>query len=238
VDRIIRLWDLESGALVREFRGHTERVRSVAFSPDGRLAYSAAGAEPFGGTDSAVRVWDVETGRQVGTMEGHKGRVSCLAVSADGRTILSGGDTIILWDAETRTEIRRLHGHTDKVDSVAFLPDGRRAASSGWDGTIRLWDIETGDELHCFRGLAQNTQNWIAVSPDGHRLFSSSWDGRDARLWDVEGRRQLDRVGWGAWQPIRGSFTPDDRHVLCGGTDGAIRVYELRSGESGVAGTP
>jgi WD40 repeat protein/S1-C subfamily serine protease len=230
-DRVIRLWDVESGAMVREFKGHTEMVMGVAFSPDGRLAYSVAGNERVG-ADSAVRVWDVETGRQVGSMGGHRGRVLCLAVSVDGRTILSGGDTIILWDVESRTEIRRVRGHTGEVHSVAFLPDGRRAASSNGAGTISLWDIETGDELHCFQG---HGQNWLAVSPDGQRLFSSSWLGRDVRLWDVEGRKQLDRVEWGSAQPTRISFTPDGRHVLCGGTHGAIRVYELRPAESGTS---
>jgi hypothetical protein len=63
-------------------------------------------------------------------------------------------------------------------------------------------------------------------------LFSSSWDGRDVRLWDVDGCKQLDRIDWGATQPIRGSFTPDGSYVLCGGSDGAIRVYELRPDES------
>jgi WD40 repeat protein len=231
MDRIIRLWDLESGTVIREFRGHTQFVNSVAFSPDGRLAYSAAGEQPVA-TDTNVRVWDVETGRPVDTMRGHRGRVLCLAVSFDGRTVLSGGDTIILWDVESRTEIRRMRGHTGEVHSVAFLPDGRRAASSNGEGTISLWDVETGDELHRFQG---HGQNWLGVSPDGQRLFSSSWLGRDVRLWDVEGRKQLDRVELGSAQPTRISFTPDGRHVLCGGTDGEIRLYELRPGEPGTS---
>ena len=76
-DKVVRLWDLESGDLIREFRGHTEWVFSVAFSPDGRLAYSTSGGF-FGagwqdGTDSAIRVWDVETGQEVRKLEGHKG---------------------------------------------------------------------------------------------------------------------------------------------------------------------
>ena len=225
-DRVIRLWDLGSRATIREFRGHTDWAISVAFSPDGRLAYSTGGARSVwrDGTDFAVRIWDVEAGRQVGKMEGHRGLVFGLAVSADGRRVLTGGDTIILWNAETRAEIRRFNRHTDKVSRVAFLPIGQRAVSSGWDGTIRLWDLETGQELHCFNAPASTN---LALSPDGRTLISSHYNTRELRLWDVGSRKQLDRADYGPANPIWGSFTPDGRGVVWGGGDGVVRVYRL-----------
>ena len=227
-DKVFRLWDLQTGGLLREFKGHTDWVIRVAFSPDGKLAYSTSGASGVwnDGTDFGVRVWDLETGQQVGKMEGHKQIVWGLAVSRDGRRVLTGGDTIILWDAQTRTEIRRFNKHTDKVEGVAFLPDGRRAVSSGHDGTIRLWDLETGQELHCFRGAGPGGTN-LAVSPDGRRLISSNYESMELRLWDVEARKQLDRVDFGPSNPIRGCFTPDGRGAVWGGKEALIRTYRI-----------
>ena len=132
-DSVVRLWDLESGEAIREFSGHKEWVFSVAFSPDGRLAYSTSGGSNdhgwHDGMDSAVRVWDVGTGQEVGKLEGHKGLVFRAAVSADGRHVLTGGRDLapILWAAQTRVEIRRFQGHSDGLACVAFLPDGRCA---------------------------------------------------------------------------------------------------------------
>jgi hypothetical protein len=231
-DRMVRLWDTESGEVIREFRGHTEWVFSVAFSPDGRLAYSTSGGSHGGvlrdGVDSAIRVWDVETGRQVRRLESHRGVVWSVAISPDGRRVLSGGrdKAVILWDAETGSEIRRFREHTGDLTCVAFLPDGRRAISAGDDRTIRVWDVETGQEIHSFRGHTDGI-TWVAVSPDGRWLLSSSYGGCELLLWDVEARKQVDRVGWGNVHPIRGCFTPDGRQAAWGGTDGIVRVYRL-----------
>ena len=109
---------------------------------------------------------------------------------------------------------------------AAFLPDGRRTVSSGYDRTIRLWDVGTGQEIHCFRGHT-NEVTWVAVSPDGRRLLSSDYGGHELRLWDVETRKQVDRIKWGTVSPTRGSFTPDGRHAVWGGSDGVIRMYRL-----------
>ena len=231
-DTVVRLWDLESGETIREFRGHTEWVFSVAFSPDGRLAYSGSGGfhDPAwrDGTDSAIRVWDVETGKEVCKLEGHKGIVWSVAVSPNGRYVLSGSrdSTTILWDARTGAEIRRFRGHSGGVDCVAFLPDGRRAVSGGEDRTIRLWDVETGREIDCFRGHT-NGLTWVAVAPDGRRLLSSSYGGHELRLWDVLSRKMVHRIAWAPDYPGRGSFTPDGRHAVYGGSDGVIRMYRL-----------
>jgi WD40 repeat protein len=154
--------------------------------------------------------------------------------------------TPILWDAETGAEVRRFRGHTAGVGCVAFLPDGRRAVSCSddrllptkhSDPTIRLWDLESSREIHCFRGH-QVEVTWVAVSPDGRRLLSSDYQGHDLRLWDVEARKQVHRINWGNEAPLRGSFTPDGRHAVWGGYDGVIRMYRLPATDQDKADHP
>jgi WD40 repeat protein len=130
VDETIKLWDV--GQAVRTLRGHTDGVRSVAFSPDSRLLAS-------GSWDNTVILWDVETR----TLRGHTAPVWSVAFSPDGRLLASGSldNTIKLWDVETGQEVRTLSGHNDWVLSVAFSPDGRLLASASQDGTVRLWGI-------------------------------------------------------------------------------------------------
>jgi WD40 repeat protein len=66
---------------------------------------------------------------------------------------------------------------------VALSADGKRAVSASFDLTVRLWDVESGKELHVFRGHTQSI--WVvAISPDG-RLALSGGDDRVLRLWGL-----------------------------------------------------
>jgi WD40 repeat protein len=86
------LWDIETGAAVRRFKGHTDAVWCVAVAPDGRTALS-------GSADGTLILWDIETGDAMRTLTGHEGAVYCLAISPDGRQALSGSAdrSVILW---------------------------------------------------------------------------------------------------------------------------------------------
>ena len=120
---------------IATLEGHTERVNSVAFSPDRTTLAS-------GSDDATIKLWDVTTSTNIATLEGHTNRVNPVAFSPDGTTLASGGwEAIKLWDVAARTNIATFKGHTDEVNSVAFSSDGATLASGSRDGTILLWDM-------------------------------------------------------------------------------------------------
>jgi WD40 repeat protein len=80
-------------------------------------------------------------------------------------------------------EVRRFAGHKGPVLSVAFAPDGQRIVSGGADGTVRLWDVATGQEIQGFAGHGRPVIA-VAVSPDGKQVLSS--DNDTVRLWGVD----------------------------------------------------
>src|SRR5262249_11762270 len=115
-------------------------VRSVAYSPDGRLLAS-------GGRDGTVQLLDAATGQRRHPFRGAAtGQrlpfFTNLAFSPDGRTLVAVKETpnapLYLWDLETKTE-RRLTGHTDHILGLSFHPGGKLVATASWDGTVRLW---------------------------------------------------------------------------------------------------
>jgi WD40 repeat protein len=85
--KTVRLWDLEAGAQLKQFEGHSGKVFCVAISQDGRLGAS-------GGEDRTVRLWDLEGGQEVRRFEGHRGAVFGVAFWNYDRVLSVGGDSI------------------------------------------------------------------------------------------------------------------------------------------------
>ncbi len=78
-------------------------------------------------------------------------------------------------------QIRQFVGHTGAVYGAAFSPDGKYVLTSGVDGTARLWDVQTGQELRRFAGYTDE-ERYVAFSPDGKHILTASQDST-ARLW-------------------------------------------------------
>ena len=167
----IKLWEVSTGREIRTLAGHESGVNSVAFSADGRYAISGGS-----GGDDTIKIWDLSTGREIRILRGHLGSVSSVALSPDGRYALSGGEddqTVKLWEVSTGREIRTLKGHASSVRSVAFSPDGRHIFSGSVNGDMRIWNLDTGNEICTMVGF--NDGEWITITPEGY--YNSSLNG-------------------------------------------------------------
>jgi WD40 repeat protein len=115
-------------------------------------------------------------------------------------------------------------GHTGEVTGVAFDASGKHVASAGYDGTVKIWDAETGRTIHTLRGHAGRVEN-VAFSADGRLLASASHD-RTVRVWDaIKGTERYTLSGHTA--EVAGvAFSPDGRRLASGGWDGTVRVWD------------
>jgi WD40 repeat protein/tRNA A-37 threonylcarbamoyl transferase component Bud32 len=138
------------------------------------------------------------------------------------------------WDYLTRlcrVEPVTLQGSDEGVNGVAFSPNGRNLASANADGTIRLFDVETGEPGLTLRGH-QDTVYSVAFHPDGQRLASASAD-RTVKVWDWKtGQVTFSDSGDATLFTAYGvAFSPDGRRLAASGEEGKVIIWDLIGGQ-------
>ncbi|WP_157248302.1 NB-ARC domain-containing protein [Nonomuraea typhae] len=220
-DGDIRVWERATGAPRELGLGHSDRVRAVAFTPEGDRLLS-------GGDDHLVRVWDVATGRMLRRLEGHQRGVNAVALLGAGPLAVSGGgdQSLRVWDIGTGACQTSFEGQEQPINSVACSPAGI-IATGGMDTLIRLWDRDG----RCLRLLAGHGAKVgpLVFNGDGTRLASCG-DDRTVRVWDVATGRAL-RVLTGHRGYVSDlAFSPDGQRLASGGQHQLVHVWDLTTG--------
>jgi WD40 repeat protein len=172
-------------------------VNAVAVHPDGRTIAS-------GDTTGLVRLWDVPKGEHLRKFQAHQGPISALAFSPDGKAIATAGDEKVddgttprvkLWPLRLGEKERSCPGHGKIVWAVAFDPHGDTLAYASADGTVRVWEIATSQEIQSLHHPGGVEATAVAFSPDGKTLATgTTHDG------NLQGTVQLwERKGAGSW---------------------------------------
>jgi WD40 repeat protein len=179
----VYIWDSVSGEEVARIELFGHRSEGLSFSPDGsKIAFTVV--------KTGVVICDAGTGKRLKTLEVPGSSSRSVAFSPDGTRVASGSywgrsHTVWVWDVETGEVVHQLKRHTHEVLSVAFSrdPEGSRLFSGGKDGTLRVWDSESGEDL---LAIATGSPVWgIAVSPRGNTVATAGADG-NIRLWETE----------------------------------------------------
>ncbi len=222
-DKIVRLWDLTTGKVIRQFTGHTDGVSSIALSRNGKYLLTAS-------WDRTARLWDLANATELRRFDTPTGGLSTATFSPDGKQILTGGEdkVIRLWDVATGAEIRQYTGFTDRIRTVVFSPDGKQILGASEDKTARLWDVATGAEVEQFVGHSDFVSSAV-FSPDGQYVLTAGWD-RTVRLWEVKTAQEIRQFVGHTSTVSSAVFSPDGNQVLTASYDGTARLWDTATG--------
>ena len=197
-------------------QGHSARIKSAAFSPDGSLIATTS-------WDKTAIVWDRASGKVRHRLNGHQGPVGNATFSPDGKHLLTtdyDGESALLWDVTTGELRYRLETRAGKIDSAAFSPDGKSiliAASSD----SSLWETATGKLLHRLQPKSSPR-----FSPEGALVLSSE----PPLVWEAATGKVRHRLDGHSASVHSAAFSANGKLIVTASADSTTRIWDAATG--------
>ncbi|MBD3885758.1 hypothetical protein IFO70_29020 [Phormidium tenue FACHB-886] len=254
-DQTVRLWHLQSGRNLKTLRGHTGGIHSLSLSSDDQILASSGQNEmiqlwrlqpdgtlssyhPYKTFSSSTRQISalsnvsfspVRVSPQADDMKGGASPQETASPEGVNQTLAINrhDESIALWNIQTG-QLDRWSAHNAPVWTVLFSPEGHILASSSYDCTVRLWDVQTHQCLQVLRGH-QSVVRAVAFHPSGQGLASSSSD-HTIRLWDLQTGDCLRVLQEHMGAVFALAFDPSGQRLASGSHDDTIRVWDIKTG--------
>ncbi len=240
-DNTVKIWDVGSGRVQKNLRGHGGRVLECLFSPK----FSGGNRRVLSGShDHFAKIWNLDDyeetrtfGRRV--LAGHEDAILGAAFSPDGRKIVTASRdrTARMWDRSTGAQIREFReGHKYLTSTAALFPDGKRLLTAAIDNTTRIWDVTGGGQELVLPRTGTSTAvtlaldgKWILTGSDkkkGELPDAKLWD---AKLWDAQSGQIIGMLeGHGA--EVKAVAISRDRKLLfTGDALGRCRLWDAET---------
>lgn len=222
---MVQLWNTDTGHPQFLLMGHPWEVHSVLFSPDGNNIVSIS-------YNNAI-LWDAKTGRRKASFISPDGLSFSLRFTPDGSALVGyakamyedkGDNRIWIWDTQTGQQKFILKKHRGNITHTLFTANGKTLVSGSADGTMRFWNLETGELITTLKEY--DPASPIAFSPDG-QTFASGGENAKVLLWDLSTGKL--KTTFTAYNPVRRiSFEEDGKTLITSGTDGTTLLWDLK----------
>jgi WD40 repeat protein len=208
----------------------------VSFSADGKLL--ASGCEVYSNSlkdlaKGEVLVWDAVTGKHSFTLRLPASWVKCLALSPNGKWLAVGGSgNVTVWDMETRKQAYSLPISPMPTTNIGrvridFSADGNSLAAGCADGSVRLWDLMTGEVRLDLKGAARGGY-LIALSRSGS-LVATAHD-QMVQVWNLKSGKLESEMKGHAGVIFSVDFSPDGRRLVSADQHGVVKVWDVSTG--------
>lgn len=217
-DHKIKIWDVETYELQREFVGHQGSVLCLQFDETKVIS---------GSSDATVRIWDLETGDCMQQLTSHDGSVLHLKFHRNKLVTCSKDKLVILWELDEETgqyEARHTFAdHKAAVNVVEF--DEKYIVSASGDRSIRIWLTETGEPHRVLRG---HLRGIACLQFKGDTIVTGSSD-KTLKKWSIEQGTCLATLR-GHDDLVR-CVRFNSTHIVSGSYDTTVRIWDFESGD-------
>ena len=181
VDGTVIVWDSSTGKQLHSFAAHKHQIVEVVFSADGKYFVTAS-------LDKTVVLWSAKTRRMIRTFE-ETAEPTSVSISPDGKRLAVSsklGVTLCgLFPGKNRSLLKAMG---EGVDRFVFHPKGKLGVTTSPSGSVRVWDISTGEECACIVGLVAE-EDWLVLTPSG--LFDASKTARNKVKYWADGASRV-----------------------------------------------
>jgi WD40 repeat protein len=190
-DKTIKIWDIETGNLLKTLNGHNDTVNSCCFSPDGEKLASAS-------FDKTIRIWNVNSGNLLKTI-GYSDVVNYCCFSPDGNTIASAMNDcrIIIWDVHTGKPLKTINGGNSSFnrclcsyssDGMNILYIGKERAFLRIDQNAVIWNVNAEKVSMTLEGYGVE---YCCYSPDNQTIGMLDLSSNRLSILDAKSGKQI-----------------------------------------------